>query len=381
MDFSISEEQQHFQDSIAKFAKKELNNDVVDRDHNEEFDWLGWNKCAEFGLLGLPVPEEYGGQNADIFTCVLAMQSLGFACEDAGLLFALNSHVWTCCIPILQFGSEEQKKKYLSQLSIGSMIGGHAMTEPDAGSDAYAIKTTAVKDGEDYVLNGAKVFTSNAPIADVLLIFASTDPDKGFAGISAFLVETAQAGISVGKPLAKTGLRTSPTGEVILENCRVPAANRLGAEGAGSAIFNAEMEWERSCLFASHLGSMERQLEECVRYAKDRRQFGKSIGEFQAISSKIADMKVRIELAELILYKVAWMKGSGKRAQLESAIAKLFTSESYVQSSLDAVQIHGGYGCMREFGVERNLRDSLASRVYSGTSEIQRNTIASWLGL
>ncbi len=381
MDFSISEEQQQFRDAVSKFAKNELNNNVVERDHEEVFDWQGWNKCGEFGLLGLPVPEQYGGQNADIVTCVLAMQSLGSACEDAGLLFALNSHIWTCCIPILQFGSEEQKQNYLPALSSGSKIGGHAMTEPNAGSDAYAITTTAVKDGEYYVLNGTKVFTSNAPIADVLLIFASTDKDKGFAGISAFLVDTEREGISVGKPLAKTGLRTSPTGEVVLENCRVPVSSRLGAEGAGSAIFNAEMEWERSCLFASHLGSMERQLEECVQYAKDRQQFGKSIGEFQAISSKIADMKVRIELAQLILYKVAWMKGNGKRAQLESAIAKLFTSESYVQSSLDAVQIHGGYGCMREFGVERNLRDSLASRVYSGTSEIQRNTIASWLGI
>lgn len=381
MDFSFSEEQQHYYDTVVKFATKELNNNVLERDHTEEFDWQGWKKCAEFGLLGLPVEEEYGGQNADIITCVLAMQGLGFACEDAGLLFALNSHVWTCSIPMMQFGTDEQKANYLPQLSDGTMIGGHAMTEPDSGSDAYALTTTAVREGDSYILNGSKIFTSNAPIADVLLIFALTDKDKGFAGLSVFIVETSQPGITVSKPLDKTGLRTSPTGEVFLENCKVSEANRLGPEGAGSAIFNAEMEWERSCLFASHLGSMERQLDECVRYAKDRRQFGKSIGEFQAISGKIADMKVRIELAQLMLYKVAWMKANGKRAHLESAIAKLFTSESYVQSSLDAVQIHGGYGCMREFGVERNLRDSLASRIYSGTSEIQRNTIASWLGL
>jgi hypothetical protein len=225
------------------------------------------------------------------------------------------------------------------------------------------------------------MFISNAPIADILLIFAVTDKTMGFAGISAFIVEKDFPGCSVGKALDKMGLRTSPTGEVILQDCEVPIENRLGKEGAGSAIFNSEMEWERSCLFACHLGAMESQLEACIKYAKERHQFGKPIGDFQSISNMIADMKVRIELSGLCLYRIAWMKAQGMKAPLESAISKLFISESYVASSLDAIQIHGGYGYMREFGVERDLRDAIAGKIYSGTSEIQRNIIASWLGL
>jgi alkylation response protein AidB-like acyl-CoA dehydrogenase len=255
------------------------------------------------------------------------------------------------------------------------------MTEPNSGSDAYSIVTKAVKNGNKYILNGIKTFISNAPIADILLVFAVTDKSKGFAGISAFIVEKNFPGFSVGKPLDKMGLKTSPTGEVILEDCEVPIENRLGKEGSGTAIFNAEMEWERSCLFACHLGAMERQLEACIKYARDRRQFGKPIGKFQSISHKIADMMARIELSRLILYKVAWMKTQGKKAPIESAIAKLYISESYVNSSLDAIQLHGGYGYMTEFGIERDLRDSIAGKIYSGTSEIQRNIIANWLGL
>lgn len=381
MDFSFTAEQEQFYDNVLKFARQELNNNVHNRDDAEEFDRIGWQKSAAFGIQGLPIPEQYGGQGADILSCVYAMQAMGYGCSDAGLLFALNSHIWTCAIPIHQFGNEEQKRKFLPALCSGTMIGGHAMTEPNSGSDAYSLSTSAIRSGDHYILNGSKTFISNAPIADLLLVFAVTEKNKGFAGVSAFLVESSAKGFSTGSALKKTGLKTSPTGEVILQDCEVPVENRLGKEGSGSAIFNAEMEWERSCLFASHLGAMEKQLDDCVAYAKQRQQFGQPIGEFQAISAKIADMKVRIEMARLMLYKVAWLKANGKRAQLESAIAKLYCSESYVQSSLDAVQIHGGYGCMREFDVERNLRDSLASRIYSGTSEIQRNTIASWLGL
>jgi alkylation response protein AidB-like acyl-CoA dehydrogenase len=381
MDFSFTKEQMRFKEAVVKFAQGELSNGVLERERKEEFYWDGWKKCADFGIQGLPIPEKYGGLGADVLTCVLTMQGLGYGCRDSGLLFAINSHIWTCEIPISTFGTDAQKEKYLPSLSKGTLIGGHAMTEPDSGSDAFSLRTTAVRKGDKYILNGTKMFVSNAPIADLLLVFACTDKSKGFAGISVFIVEKDFPGFSVGRPLEKMGLRTSPTGEVILQDCEVPLDNRLGEEGAGSAIFNAEMEWERSCLFASHLGAMESQLESCIKYANERRQFGKSIGKFQSISNKIADMKVRIEISSLILYKVASMKAQGKRAPLESAIAKLFISESYVASSLDAIQIHGGYGYMREFGVERDLRDSIAGKIYSGTSEIQRNIIASWLGL
>jgi len=381
MNFSFTEEQMSFKETVIKFAQRELNNNVNELDKEGKFSWEGWEKCADFGIYGLPIPKKYKGFEEDILTCVLAMQALGYACEDNGLVFAINSHMWTCEIPILNFGTDEQKEKYLPGMCKGKLIGGHAMTESDSGSDAFSLKTTAVKKGDKYILNGTKMFVSNAPIADILLVFAITDKSKGFAGVSAFIVEKGYPGFSVGKPLEKMGLRTSPTGEVILQNCEVPVENRLGKEGAGAAIFNAEMEWERSCLFACHLGAMERQLEACIKYAKERKQFGKPIGKFQSISNKIADMKVRLELSSLILYKVAWLKTQGKKAPIDSAIAKLYLSESYVSSSLDAVQIHGGYGYMKEFGIERDLRDSIAGKIYSGTSEIQRNIIASWLGL
>ncbi len=381
MDFTFNESQKLFYDSVVKFAKKELCAHSVEREKKGEFFREGWDKCADFGLLALPVPKEYGGLGMDIFTCVLTMEGLGYACKDSGLLFAINSHVWTCIIPILHFGTEEQKMKYLPLMCKGKMIGGHAMTEPNAGSDAFSIRTTAVRHGDRYILNGTKIFISNAPIADLLIVFARSGTQKGFAGITAFIVEKSSPGFSVGKPFEKMGLKTAPTGEVILADCEVPAENRLGREGGGSALFHSEMEWERSCLFATHLGAMEAQLEACVKYAKQREQFGSAIGKFQAVSSMIADMKVRIELSKLILYKVAWMKSQGKRAPLESAIAKLYLSESFVQSSLDAIQIHGGYGYMAEFEIEKYLRDAVAGKIYSGTSEIQRNTIASWLGL
>lgn len=381
MDFSLTDDQIRFKELTIEFARRELNEGVKEREKKGEFDWAGWKKCADFGINGLPIPEKYGGLGMDILTCVAAMEGLGYACKDSGLLFAINSHIWTCENPILKFGTEEQKEKYLPGLIKGSLVGGHAMTEPDAGSDAFSIRCKAEKKGNTYILNGTKMFITNAPIADLLLVFAITDDKKKFAGVSVFIVEKGFPGFSVGKPLDTMGLKTCPIGEVILEDCEVPVENRLGKEGAGSAIFNSEMEWERSCLFATHLGSMEKLFEECVDYAKVRCQFGNPIGKYQSISHMIADMKVRIELSRMILYQVAWIKTQGKRAPLESAIAKLFISESYVQTCLDAIQIHGAYGYSTEFEIERNLRDSIAGKIYSGTSEIQRNVIASFIGI
>lgn len=381
MDFTLSEDQVRFKDLAIEFARRELNDGAVEREKRGEFNWEGWRKCAEFGINGLAMPEEYGGLGSDILTCVAAMEGLGYACKDSGLLFVINSHLWTCANPLLNFGNDEQKKKYLPGLIDGSYVGGHAMTEPDAGSDAFSMRCRAERMGDRYILNGTKTFITNAPIADLLLVFAVTDETKGFAGASVFIVEKGFPGFSVSKPFETLGLKTCPIGEVILQDCEVPAENRLGREGAGSAIFNSEMEWERSCLFATHVGAMEKILEDCIEYAKVRRQFGSPIGKYQSISHMIANMKVRIELSRMMLYKVAWLKTQGKRAPLESAINKLFISESYVQSCIDAVQIHGAYGYSTEFEIERNLRDSIAGKIYSGTSEIQRNLIASFLGL
>jgi alkylation response protein AidB-like acyl-CoA dehydrogenase len=382
VDFSLSDEQRAFQRSVYDFAKKELAESWTaphttrERDKVGAFFREGFAKAADFGLLGLPIPEEYGGLGRDVIDCTLAMQALGRGCSDSGLGFTISSHVFTCEIPLLLFGSDEQKKTFLPPMVRGSIVGCHAMS-----SDAFSLSCSAEKRGDRYVLRGAKTFISNAPIADLFLVFATVNKKKGWAGVTGFLVERGAKGLTVGAPLEKLGLKTSPTAELHLDDVEVADDRVLGRVGQGSAIFNAEMEWERSCLFALHLGTMQRQLDATVAYAKDRKQFGQSIGSFQAVSHKIADMRLRIELAELILFKVAWMKSRGLRAPLESAMSKLFVSESFVQNSLDAVQLRGGYGFMSEYEVERDLRDSIGSRIYSGTNEIQRNIIASLLGL
>jgi alkylation response protein AidB-like acyl-CoA dehydrogenase len=378
---TFTEEQENFKKMAMEFARRELNEGAKEREKRGEFFEAGWRKCAEFGIPGISMPEEYGGLGLDAMTSVATMEGLGYACKDSGLLFSLNSHIWTCESPINKFGSTAQKERYLPRLVAGTIKGGHAMTEPDSGSDAFSMRCKAEKKGDRYLLNGSKTFITNAPIADILLVFAVTDRQKGFAGISTFIVEKGFPGFSLGTPLDTMGLKTSPLGEVFLEECEVPEENRLGQEGAGSGIFNSEMEWERSCLFAAHLGAMESVLEACVRHARERKQFGKSIGKYQSVSHKIADMRVRVELSRLMLHKVASMKAQGKRAPLESAMAKLFISESYVQTCTDALHIHGAYGYSTEYDFERHLRDAIAGKIYSGTSEIQRNIIATFLGL
>jgi alkylation response protein AidB-like acyl-CoA dehydrogenase len=289
--------------------------------------------------------------------------------------------MWSLEMPLLLFGTEEQKQRYLPGLCDGSIIGVHGMTEPDSGSDAFSLKTRAEKRGDRYVLNGSKIFITNAPIADVVLVFANESPDKGIGGISAFLVEKGTPGFTVSRHIEKMGLRTSPFGELVFQDCEIPAENRVGKMGIGVALFSSSMEWERAAILGSTVGAMERTLETCVRYSKERKQFGKPIGKFQAISQKIADMKIRLETCRLILYKVAWLKKQGKKAHMEAAIAKVYISEAAVKSNLDAIQIHGGYGFTTEFELERELRDSIGGTLYSGTSEIQREIIARWLGL
>lgn len=381
MDFEFSPEQLEFRKNAVKFAQKELNENIILRDREGMFSKELWQKCADFGILGFPFPKEYGGADCDILTALSVMEGLGFGCKDNGLIFSINGQMWTVQMPILHFGSTEQKKKYLPRLCSGAWIGANGMTEPGSGSDAFALATTAKLKGDYYELNGTKTLISNAPVADLFLIFASTDKSKGFMGITAFIVEKGTPGLIVGKPIEKMGLKTSPMAEVILEQCQIPIENRLSKEGNGSAIFNNGIEWERSCMLASDIGVMERQLEVCIKYAKERKQFNTPIGRFQAISHKIAEMKVRLETARLMLYKVAWLKDTKDRAGLDAAIAKLYLSESLVSSCLDAIQIHGGYGFTTEYELERDLRDAVASTLYSGTSEIQKNIIARYLDL
>jgi hypothetical protein len=263
----------------------------------------------------------------------------------------------------------------------GDLIGAHAMTEPGSGSDALHMRTRAERQGDHYLLEGTKQYITNAPVADVLLVYAVDPGRPGLSGISAFLVSAATPGLAVSSSFEKMGLRTSPMGEVTLQDCLVPAESRLGPEGAGMSIFNSSMEWERSCLFASAVGAMRRQLEACVEYARSREQFGQPIGKFQGVSGKLADMYVRLEAARSLIYRVAWLKQQGRSAPAEAAAAKLFTSEAWVRSSQDAIQVHGAYGYMKEAGIERDLRDAVAGTIYSGTSEIQRVVLARMLGL
>ena len=381
MDFEFTEEHLAIKKSAIRFAQKALNDEMIERDRDGVFSRELWRKCADFGIQGSAFPQKYGGSDADILSTMLLMEALGYGCKDSGLIFALNGQMWTVQLPILRFGSDAQKDKYLPKLCSGEWIGAHGMTEPDSGSDAFSLSTTAKLEGGYYVLNGTKTFSTNAPVADVFMVFATVDKRKGFMGITAFIVERDFPGFSVGKDIGKMGLRTAPMAELILEDCKVPVENRLGKEGNGAAIFEDAIEWERSCILASLLGGMERQLERCIKYAKEREQFGKPIGKYQAIANKIVDMKVRMETARLVLYKVAWMKQAHGKATMEAAIAKLYLSESWIKSCLDAIQIHGGYGYTTEFELERDLRDSVASTLYSGTSEIQRNIIARFLGL
>jgi alkylation response protein AidB-like acyl-CoA dehydrogenase len=382
MDFSFTEEQQSLRQNIIRFAQEKLNEAVVERDREQRFSRELWRKCGEIGLQGLPVPEEYGGSGLDALSSAIALEAFGYGCHDGGLVFSLCAHLLSCVVPLWQYGNEEQKQRYLPGLCNGTLIGVHAMTEPGSGSDAFGLRTKAEPDDTGFRINGTKTFISNAPIADLVIVFAMTDSNKGYyGGVTAFLVENGTPGFVVSQKFEKMGLRTSPIGELVFEDVHVPAEAVLGGVGAGSTLFTQAMDWERICLFAGHIGTMERLLEQSIAYARTRAQFGQPIGKFQAISHRIVDMKVQIEAARLLTYRAAWRLGRVKNVSVDASMAKLFVSESLVKAALDTVQIHGGYGYMTEYELERALRDAVGSTIYSGTSEIQRNIIARWLGL
>jgi alkylation response protein AidB-like acyl-CoA dehydrogenase len=381
MDFEWNDEQQKFRDGVIEFARRKLATDIAERDRNAAFSRELWQECATFGIQGLPFPEEYGGTNASVLTTVAAMEALGEVCRDAGLLFSIHAQMWGVQMPLLAFGTEDQKHRYLTPLCTGSSIGAHGITEPDAGSDVFSLSTRAERHGDNYVLNGTKVFVTNGPIAEVFLVFATVDQRKGMWGVTGFLLESGTKGLKVSSEIHKMGLTTSPMAELVLEDCVVPANNVLGDEGQGAQIFNHSMGWERSCILASTVGSMERQLQECLEYAKTRRQFNRPIGDFQLVASKIVDMKMRLETSRLLLYRAAVNHDRGAEITTDAALAKLHIGDAAVQSALDAIQIHGAYGYTTEFEVERELRDAIGGRLYSGSSEIQRLLIATELGL
>ena len=383
MDFSLSDEQLALRDDARSFASQHLGREIAQRDQTGA-DALeawrdDWQRCADFGVFGLFVPKDYGGRGLDVLTTVLVLEAIGYGCRDNGLTLVVNGQMWAVQEPIMSFGTDDQKRRYLPGLCDGSIIGAVSMTEYESGSNAAGIKTTAEPIDGGYVLNGRKAYVGLGPSCDLALVFASTAPDRGSWGISAFLVDAETDGFIRRPPQQKMGLRTTPMGELVFQNCAIPESARLGREGAGLSIFHHMMEWERSFILTSHVGSMHRQLDDCVAFARSRIVFDKPINQFQSVSNRLANMKLRLETAQLLLYKAAWLKSKGQSSATEAALANLHVSEAFVESSLDAIRIHGGKGYLSEAGVERDLRDAVGGVIYSGTSDVQRQVIAQLL--
>ena len=383
MDFSWPQEYLDYKEKVAAFASSELSKGSVENDAAQHFPRDLWQKCADFGIQALPLPADLGGPLPEVnfMRALLAMEGLGYGCRDNGLPFALNAQMWTVQTPILHFGNEEQKQRYLPAMATGKLIGAHAITEPEAGSDVMSMQLGAVKTEEGYILNGQKHLITLAPLCDFVLVFAKTNPKLGGWGISAFLVDRGTPGFKISEKQSKMGMRSIHIGAMDFEDCLVPASALLGSEGLGFSIMNHSLEYDRCSILAAQLGAMERQLDEAVAFARERKQFGQAIGKFQAVSHRIADMKLRLETSRLLLYKTAWLKQQGNSARLEAAMLKLQLSESFVASSMDAMRTWGGQAYLGAGGVEKDLRDAIGGVLYAGTSDIQKNIIAKLLGL
>lgn len=378
MDFNHSDEQLTFYASVKEFAAKVVEPGAHDRDVEGRFDRDVWDQAGSFGLLGLPIPEEYGGSGADIVTTCLALEALAEGGHDAGLGLSVGAHVTIGTVPIWLHGTEEQKRKYLPKLCTGEWIGAMAITEPEAGSDTASIKTRAKRDGGDWVINGSKIFITNGSIADTVIVIAVTDPEAGSGqGVSAFIVEKGTPGFEVARDLDKMGTRSSPLSLLHFDDCRVPSENLLGEEGL--ALWQVAFEcfdWERTVMIASSIGGMRAGLDSAIAYAKERVAFGKPIAKHQAIQHKIAEMKAYYDAARLVLYKAAWLKQNDLPHQVEASVAKYFVAEASMRNAIEATQIFGGYGYIKEYPVERSMRDAKLISIGGGTSEIQKMIIA-----
>ncbi len=380
MDFGWTDDQVAVRSGAVEFATRRLVDGAIERDRDCVFSRELWDACAAFGLQGLMVPPEWNGAGHDLLTAVAILEGIGYGAGDNGLVFSVAAHAASCAGPLIEFGSDEQKQQWLPRMAKGSAIGATGITEPDSGSNALALETTAVVDRDEWVLNGSKTFVTNAPVADLFVIYARTG-DSGFAGITCFLIPKDTEGLTVGQSIEKMGLRTSPMAQVFLDNCRIPANAVVGGVGSGAMIFNQTMDMERLLVMAPAIGVMERLIERCVTHARQRSTGAGPIGKHQSIAHRIADMELELDAARLLLYRAAWHRMSHSSATRESALAKLAVSEAYVACCRSAVQIFGGYGYMVEYELERELRDALATTLYVGTSEIQRNLIAGLRGL
>jgi alkylation response protein AidB-like acyl-CoA dehydrogenase len=381
VDFELSEEQQTFYKSVVDFAHEVVEPEAGERDRSGSFDRTVWDRCGELGLCGLPISEAYGGSGADCVTTALALEALSYGGQDAGLGLSLGAHLVIGSKPIELHGTEEQKRHYLPKLATGEWIGSFGISEPDVGSDASAIKTRAVRDGDSWVLNGTKTFITNGPVCDVFTVVAVTDPEAGPGhGVSAFVLDKDTPGLSVGGVLDKMGNRSSPTSEMVMDDCRVDHSQMLGEEG--SALWKIGFEsfdWERTVMIGSAIGGMARSLDDSIVYAKQRESFGKPIAKHQAVAHKIAEMKVRLETARLMQRYAAWLKDQGKPHQMESSIAKAYMAECTSDNAEDAIQVHGGWGYIKDFPIERAWRDAKLTSLGGGTTEVQHLIISRML--
>jgi alkylation response protein AidB-like acyl-CoA dehydrogenase len=380
MEFDWDQESLSLRSAALEFGKS-LNDQVVDDDRAGRFRAEKWARLAEWGYFGLCVPERFGGAGVDVMTGLLVTEGLGEGCADSGLLFSAAAQAWVVIPALLKYGSDEQKQRYIPSLVSGSSIGAFAVTEPDAGSDAFAMRTRATAVDGGWSLAGRKTMITNAPVASLILCFALTRASGALGGTSVFVVDADAPRVQREPAMEKMGLRTSPLGDVVLDEVFVADADVLGSVGGGFLMFNDLLEWERVWPSALQIGALQRDLDRARSYAKQRHAFGAPIASFQLVANRIVDMKVRLEAARLLTYRAAWVKARTGRAMAESAMAKLWLSEIALSSTLDLLQVHGGYGYMTEAEIERRVRDAIGGRIYSGTSEMQRVVLSRSLGL
>ncbi len=373
MNLTLTPEQEMMRKMVRDFSRSEIMPYIEAMDEQDQFPREIVKKMADLGLMGIPIPEKWGGGGADYISYILALEELSRVSATVGVILAVHTSVGT--MPILRYGTEEQKKKYVTRLAQGEYLGAFALTEPHAGSDASQIRTTAKRVGETYILKGSKIFITNAGEADIYIVFAVTDPEAGPKGMSAFIVEKDTPGFKVGKKEKKMGLGGSNTCELIFDDAQVPAANLLGREGQGYEIALSNLSGGRIGIGAQGLGIATAALEYAREYAKERHQFGKPIGKIQAIQFKLADMATQVEAARLLVYQAAWMYQEGRSCRREASMAKLFATDTAMKVTTEAIQVFGGYGYSREYPVERLFRDAKVTQIYEGTNEIQRMVI------
>lgn len=374
MDFKLTEEQELIRQNMREFAEKHVDPIAAEIDENSRHPAEVFQKLAEGDWMGIPIPAEYGGAGADYLTHALVVEELSRSCSSTG--FTLSIHVGIACMLVLMFGNEDQKKKYLVPMATGEKLGAFVLTEPGAGTDVMAATTTASLDGDEYVLNGTKTFTSNGPTGDTYFVFAWTDKEAGRKGMSAFIVPKGTPGMQAGTHFQKMGLRSSQTSEMLFKDCRVPKENLLGQEGRGLVMAMTGFDHGRIGISAQSVGIIQAALDESIKWSKERIQFGKPISRQQAISWMIADMATDLDAARFLTYRAAWLKDQGVTFSKEAAMAKLFAAEAAMKHTIKAVQIHGGYGYVKGAKVERLMRDAKITEIYEGTSEAQRMVIS-----